>query len=142
MRRRTIGYIVVGAIGLAAAVWLGVGLYQAGLAQGAIAEGSEIVVGRGYPYYPGFYGFGVIGIMFRALFALLFFGLVARLFFFRTWAHHRGWHGPGSGGDEWQGPGRFGPGGPRGEEFRRRVETHLAEWHERVHAEPDETLES
>jgi hypothetical protein len=128
VNRRTIGILILSVLGLALAAWLGVGLYQAGYVQGAAAEGSEIVIGHGYPY-PGPYGIGVIGIMFKAFFALLFFGLLAKLFFFRPWAHHHG-HGPGRMG--------FGPGGPRHEEFRNRMEQHLTEWHDQAHAVPEQ----
>ncbi len=127
MRIRTIGIVVLIVLGLAVAGGIGTSLFQAGYAQGVAADGAELVVGRGY-YYPGLYGFGVIGIMLKALFALLLFGLFARLFFFRGFMRHG--RGP------WM-HGEHGPHGDRREEFRSRMEDHLAEWHDRAHAEPD-----
>jgi hypothetical protein len=134
MNRRTIGIILLSVLAIAGLTWAGFGLYEAGVVHGAAAEGSDIVVGRGYHYYPGFYGIGVIGIMFRAFFALLFFGLLARLFFFRPWAHYGGHRGPGG----------FGPGGPRHDEFRNRIDEHLTEWHDAAHsgAEQDSVEET
>lgn len=142
MRSRRIGVFILVVLGLGLAASAGYGLYQAGYTQGLTAEGAEIVVGRGY--YPGLYGFGVIAIMFKALFAFLLFGLLAKLFFFRRWAHRGYWaaEGPGQGG-----PGHAGPGGwsgPRKEEFRSRMESHLEDWHRKAHGEvgedkPDES---
>lgn len=117
MRRRTIGLVLVSVLGVAALAWLGFGLFQAGYVEGAASEGAEIIIGRG-AYLPGLYGFGVIGIMFKALFALLFFGLIARLFFFRPWAHTGHGHGRGV---------------ARHEGFRSRMDEHLTEWHRQAH---------
>lgn len=91
--------------------------YQAGFANGAIAEG--IVPGEGfdpgegnYPPYRGYYplaGFGFFGfgrLLFGLFFFFLFFGVIRRLLFFPYWMRNggrrgmRGWKG-GPWHDHW-----------------------------------------
>ena len=125
MRGRVVGGVLLALLIAAALGALGTGLYQAGVDAGLASTGSEIVVQQPrvlpgvYPYY----GFGVFGIVFRALFVLVFVGLIARLFLFGRWARPGGhWKG----GSHWSAEHR--------EDFRHRMEDHLSTWHERAHA--------
>lgn len=116
-------------------VSLGVGVYQAGIAQGIVDAGrypaAAAVPVAGY----GWQGPGFFGILFGIFFLLLVFGLI-RAAFFRGrydgpgWGHHgHGW-GPG-----WsKGPGS-GDGGR--ESWREERDRRIADLHKRLHEEGD-----
>jgi hypothetical protein len=114
-RRRVIGTIALTLLTLAIVGSLGVGIYQAGYEHGLIGSTSEIAVTPRAigPYYGG------IALVFKALFAFLFLGFIAKVFFFRR-MHHSG---------DWRG---------RREEFRSRMDEHLTEWHTKVHGGNDD----
>jgi hypothetical protein len=99
---------------------LGYGIYQAGFEQGALGSGADLVESQG-PVGP--YIYGGIALVFKALFAFVFIGFIAKLFFFRRMVHHGGPRG------DWQG---------RREEFKARMDEHLTEWHTRAHGEEGE----
>ena len=90
-------------------VGVGVGIYQAGVAQGVVDAGRlpagavVPVAGYGYGYGWGFHGFGFLGLLFPILFLFLIFGLVRAAF-----GRGRHW-GPGWGGRGYWGKG-YGPG--------------------------------
>lgn len=89
--------------------------YQAGFADGAIAEGiaapalttadGDQIVYRGYYPHWGFGFFGIGRLFFGLLFFFLFFGLIKRLLFFPMWAGR----GRGYGPRHWKGPWGYGP---------------------------------
>lgn len=110
MRGRAFGAVfgsllLAGLLGLA-----GWSVYQAGYREGLVENAGEVVV-RGYGYFPGF------GIFFGLLFLFLIFGLISRVFFWRTWRggphrlHSKDWSGV--------------EGSP--------MERRLSEWHEKAH---------
>jgi hypothetical protein len=116
-------------------VSLGVGVYQAGIAQGIVDAGrypaAAAVPVAGY----GWQGPGFFGILFGIFFLFLIFGLI-RAAFFRGrddgpgWGHHGyGW-GPGWG----KGPG---PGGAGPEAWREERDRRIADLHKRLHEEGD-----
>jgi hypothetical protein len=120
------GLIVIGVI-----VSIGVGVYQAGIAQGIVDAGrypaAAAVPVAGY----GWHGPGIFGILFGIFFLFLIFGLIRAAFsrgrdYGPGWGHGYGWgpgwsKGPGSGG---------GPEGWREERDRR-----IADLHRRLHDE-------
>jgi hypothetical protein len=115
MRRTMVIGLVL--IAILAAVGIGVGAYNAGVAEGLQQDGQVVrVVGPGYG--PGFgFPFGLI------LFPLFVVGIVLLL----RGAFWRGrWGGRGYG--PW-GPGRPGPWGPGGPQ-------RFEEWHRRQHEQP------
>ena len=128
------GLIVVGIL-----VGIGVGIYDAGVAQGVVQaghvpEGAAVpVAGYGYGYGWGFHGFGFLGLLFPILFLFLIFGLVRAAFW-----RGRGW-GPGWGGRGYwgkgYGPGFGGPGSP--EAWREERDRQIADLHRRLHEEED-----
>ena len=117
--RRGMGILIL-LLAILGAVAIGVGAYNAGLAEGVEQSGREVVrvIGPGYGY--GFFPFGFI------LFPLLFFGLfflLGRLLWRGRWGDHPHPH--------W-GPGPYGKGPSRFEEWHRRQ-------HEGTGDRPDET---
>jgi hypothetical protein len=115
-------------------VSLGVGVYQAGIAQGIVDAGrypaAAAVPVSGY----GWQGPGFFGILFGIFFLFLIFGLI-RAAFFRGrydgsgWGHHGyGW-GPGWSKDAGSG------GGP--EAWREERDRRIADLHRRLHEEGD-----
>ncbi len=116
MRRNVIGAILATILVLGALGAAGYGVYQLGYQQGLVETGAQVVV-NGPGYYPGLWGFGVFGLLFRVIFLFLVFGLIARLVFGRRrW----GW-GPGP----YRGRGYDGHDSP--------MEHRLDEWHQRMH---------
>lgn len=122
------GLVVVGIL-----VGLGVGVYQAGIAQG-IVDAGRYPAGAGVPVagYGWHGGPGIFGILFGIFFLFLVFGLI-RAAFFRSrgvgpgWGHRGygyGW-GPGWTGGEGSGEG---PDAWRAERDRR-----MADLHRRLH---------
>jgi hypothetical protein len=117
---------------------IGVGIYQAGVAQGVIdagrfPAGAPVPVGGYDNGYHG--GFGFLGLLFPLLFLFIVFGLIRAAFGRgRGWGHHgygRGYgYGPrwGGGWDKGDGPEGSGPDGWRDERNRR-----MAELHRRLH---------
>lgn len=108
------GLIVVGIL-----VAVGVGIYQAGVAQGVIDAGrfpaGAAVPVAGYDGYRGGGGFGILGLLFPLFFLFLIFGVLRAIF-----GHRRGWgHGYG-----------YGRGWDRGPGDR---EQFVAEMHRRLH---------
>jgi len=126
MNGRAIVSFVVGIL-----VGVGVGIYQAGLAQGVIDAGrlpaGAVVPVAGYGYGYGFHGFGFLGLLFPILFLFLIFGLVRAAF-------GRGRHyGPGWGGRGYWGKG-YAPGmGP--DAWREERERQISDLHRRLHDE-------
>jgi hypothetical protein len=114
MRRARV--IVVALLVALAGVAIGVGAYHAGLTNGLTqaghAERVVRVVGPGYGF--------PFGLLLFPLFLLAFFALA------RTARWGRRWDGPGGGPH-----GRFGPGGPWGDDRRAMLE----DWHRRQHEE-------
>ena len=104
----------------------GIGLYRIGYTHGVVASaavegGIERPLRDGF-MYPRLWAYGFMpfgfhrgpsllgmffGLLFFGGFMLLLAGLIARLFFFRKWAHGPGGHGPYP---DWKKP-RRGPGG-------------------------------
>ena len=131
MNGRAIVSFVVGLIVVGILVGVGVGIYQAGLAQGVIDAGrlpaGAVVPVAGYGYGYGFHGFGFLGLLFPILFLFLIFGLVRAAF-------GRGRHyGPGWGGRGYWGKG-YGPGmGP--DAWREERERQISDLHRRLHDE-------
>jgi len=131
-----IGLIVVGIL-----VGVGVGIYQAGIAQGVVEAGripaGAVVPVAGYGYGWGFHGgFGFLGILFPILFLFLIFGLV-RAAFGRGRHYGPGWGGRGYWGKGY-GPGFGGPGGPGGAGFdswREERDRQISDLHKRLHDE-------
>lgn len=124
------GLIVLGVV-----VSLGVGVYQAGLAQGIVDAGrypaAAAVPVAGY----GWHGPGIFGILFGIFFLFLIFGLI-RAAFSRGRGYGSGWghHGYGNGyGPGWgKGPGSMEP-GP--EAWREERDRRIADLHRRLHEE-------
>ena len=131
MNGRAIVSFLVGLIVVGILVGVGVGIYQAGLAQGVLDAGrlpaGAVVPVAGYCYGWGFHGFGFLGLLFPILFLFLIFGLVRAAF-------GRGRHyGPGWGGRGYWGKG-YGPGiGPDG--WREERERQISDLHRRLHDE-------
>ncbi len=128
------GLVVVGILG-----GIGVGIYDAGVAQGVaqagrLPEGAAVpVAGYGYGYGWGFHGFGFLGLLFPLLFLFLIFGLIRAAF-----GRGRGW-GPGWGGRGYwgkgYGPGVYGPGFGGPEAWREERDRQISELHRRLHDE-------
>jgi len=101
---------------------LGFGLWNSGYQQGLVETvdaTTEVVVTT--PYYPGYYGFGVFGLIFKIFFAFLFFGLIFKFLF--GWRHWRGYqNGPGA--------------GPRHDHYRSTMEDRMKRWHDEAHGTP------
>jgi hypothetical protein len=128
-----LGLIVVGIL-----VGVGVGIYQAGIAQGVVEAGripaGAVVPVAGYGYGWGFHGgFGFLGILFPILFLFLIFGLV-RAAFGRGRHYGPGWGGRGSWGKGY-GPGFGGPGGPGFDAWREERDRQISDLHRRLHEE-------
>ena len=121
---------VAGLIVLGLLVGLGVGVYQAGVAQGIVDAGrfpaGATVPVAGY----GWHGPDFFGIVFGLFFVFILFGIIRAAFSGgrgggRGWGHHGygpGWgkpYGPGDGPDSWRGD----------------RDSRIAEWHRRLHDE-------
>jgi hypothetical protein len=123
------GIVVVGVL-----VGLGVGVYQAGIAQG-IVDAGRYPAGAGVPVagYGWNGGPGIFGILFGIFFLFLIFGLIRAAFsrgrgWGPGWGHHGYGYGPGWGRGE--GADERGPDAWREERDRR-----LADLHRRLHEE-------
>ena len=123
------GLVVVGVL-----VGLGVGVYQAGIAQGIIDAGrypaAAGVPVAGYGWHGGP---GIFGILFGIFFLFLIFGLLRAAF-----SRGRG-YGPGWGHGYGYGPGwGRGPGGEAGPDaWREERDRRIADLHRRLHEEGD-----
>lgn len=133
MRGSAVFRALAAVVGVLLLAGLGVGIYQAGVAQG-LAEAGRAPMGTVVPYYGyGFHpwglGFGLFGFVWFVLVVLLLVSLVRFAFGGRG-----GWGGSGRGG--WGPGGGWDPrgfaGGP-GDERRRRLE----ELHRELHEEAD-----
>jgi hypothetical protein len=125
------GRLIAGLVLIAVLVFIGVGVYNAGVTAGLAETGSAVASGAPVVYYPGPYvghpwgwggGFGFFGIFFWILGIFLIFGLIRAAFGFGRW---------GRGGRDWgnhHGPGGYG--GPR---------QHLEDWHRQAHEAGGET---
>jgi len=138
MNGRAIVSFLVGLLFVGILVGVGVGIYQAGVAQGVVDAGRlpagavVPVAGYGYGYGWGFHGFGFLGLLFPILFLFLIFGLV-RAAFGRGRHWGPGWGGRGYWGKGY-GPGFGGPGsGP--EAWREERERQISDLHRRLHEE-------
>ncbi len=130
MNGRTILTIVLGLVLAAVFVGVGVGIYDAGVAQG-ILDAGRVPAGQPVPgaYYGwGFHGFGFLGLIFPILFILLLIG-IARAAFGRG----RAWGPVGRGG--------WGPGHGLGDpgSWKAERERYIADVHRRLHDEADQT---
>ena len=121
------GLIVVGIL-----VGVGVGIYQAGLAQGVVDAGrfpaGAAVPVAGYGYGWGFHGGGFFGLLFGIFFLFLIFGLIRAAF-----GRGRGWR-PGWGGRGYWGTG-YGPGFGGPEAWREERDRQISDMHRRLHEE-------
>jgi len=140
MNGRAIVSFLVGLIVVGILVGVGVGIYNAGIAQGVLEAGRipagavVPVAGYGYGYGWGFHGFGFLGLLFPLLFLFLIFGLV-RAAFGRGRHWGPGWGGRGYWGKGY-GPGFGGPGGPGGmDAWREERERQISDLHRRLHEE-------
>jgi hypothetical protein len=141
MNGRAIVTFLVGLIVVGILAGIGVGIYQAGLAQGVVDAGRlpagavVPVAGYGYGWGWGFHGgFGVFGLLFGIFFLFLIFGLIRAAF-----GRGRGW-GPGWGGRGYwgkgYGPGWGGPGGSMGPDaWREERDRQISDLHRRLHEE-------
>jgi len=135
MNGRAIVSFLVGLIAVGILVGVGVGIYQAGVAQGVVDAGRlpagavVPVAGYGYGYGWGFHGFGFLGLVLPILFLFLIFGLVRAAF-----GRGRGWGGPGWGGRGYWGKG-YGPGAGGPEAWRDERERQISDLHKRLHEE-------
>jgi hypothetical protein len=118
MNGRSFASIIFSLIVVGILVAVGVGIYQAGIAQGVIDAGrfpaGASVPVAGYGYHDG--GFGFLGLLFPLFFLFLIFGLIRAAF-----GHRRGW---GHGYD-------YGSGDTSGRRWDR--EQYVAEMHRRLH---------
>lgn len=139
MNGRAIVTFLLGLLFVGILVGAGVGIYQAGLAQGVVDAGrvpaGAVVPVAGYGYGYGFHGgFGFLGLLFPILFLFLIFGLIRAAF-----SRGRGW-GPGWGGRGYwgkgYGPGFGGPGGSMGPDaWREERDRQISDLHRRLHDE-------
>jgi hypothetical protein len=120
--------IVVGLL-----VSVGVGVYQAGVAQGIVDAGrfpagaAVPVAGPGYGYAHGWHGPGLFGLLLGLFFLFILFNLIRAAFFRgRGWGRHGYGYGPGWGR-------RDGPGGPGS--WRATRDQRIADWHRQLHEE-------
>jgi hypothetical protein len=136
MARGILGFlatlIVVGLL-----VSVGVGVYQAGVAQG-IVDAGRFPAGATVPMAGAHYGYGwhgpdLFGLLIGLLFLFILFRIIGGAFFGwrgRGWGHHGYGYGPGWGRGD--GPGE-GPDGPRS--WREAREQRMADWHRQLHDE-------
>ena len=119
--------IVIGVV-----VSLGVGVYQAGIAQGIVDAGrypaAAAVPVAGY----GWQGPGFFGILFGIFFLFLIFGLIRAAFSRRDYGPGWGHHGYGWGPGWSKGPGS---GGTGPDAWREERDRRMAELHRRLHEE-------
>ena len=126
MDGRSIWRVVFGVVLALLVVGIGVGVYNAGMAQG-MAQVGQVAAGQPavnpaagpYPYYgwgwglhPWGFGFGFLHLLFPLFFFLLIFGLLRAAWGGRRWGGY-----PGGWGD-------------------RRVPPMFEDWHRRAHEEP------
>lgn len=138
MNARGIAGFLLGLVVVGLLVSIGIGAYQAGVAQGVIDAG-RFPVGANVPVagFGAHGGPGIFGILFGIFFLFLLFGLIRAAFW-----RGRGW-GPGWGHGHGDGPGRgrgFGPdaapgAGPDGgpEWWREERDRRIADWHRKLH---------
>jgi len=119
-------------------VSVGVGIYQAGIAQGIVDAGrfpagaNVPVAGAGYGYGYGWHGPDLFGLLIGLFFLFILFGIIRAAFFGgrgRGWGHHGYGYGRGPWGRD------FGPGDDRGdrESWRADRDSRIADWHRRLH---------
>lgn len=123
------GLVVVGIL-----VGLGVGVYQAGIAQG-IVDAGRFPAGAAVPVagYGWHGGPGIFGILFGIFFLFLIFGLL-RAAFSRGRGDGPGWgHGYGYGPGWGRGPG----GEARPDPWREERDRRIADLHRRLHEDGD-----
>jgi hypothetical protein len=131
MNPRGIFSFVLGLVVVGILVGLGVGVYQAGVAQGVVDAGrypaAVAVPVAGY----GWHGPGIFGILFGIFFLFLIFGLLRAAF-----SRGRG-YGPGWGHGYGYGPGwGRGPGGDASPDaWREERDRRIADLHRRLHEE-------
>lgn len=100
MNGRFVLGVLLALVLIAGAIGLGVSAYNAGVAQGMLASGKDVVPSIGvapFPYYYrafGFHPFGFLSCLFPLLFLFLFFGLIRAFVWRGRWGmHHRHWDG-------------------------------------------------
>jgi len=134
---RTVFNLIFGLIVVGILAGVGVGIYNAGIAQGVVEAGrlpAGAVVpaaGYGYGYGWGFHGFGFLGLLFPILFLFLIFGLV-RAAFGRGRHYGPGWGGRGYWGKGY-GPGFGGPGAGGADAWREERDRQISDLHRRLH---------
>ena len=123
------GLLMVGVL-----VGLGLGVYQAGIAQG-IVDAGRYPAGANVPVagYGWHGGPGILGIIFWIFVLFVFFGIL-RAAFSRGRGYGPGWGYSGYGDGPGWGKG-FGEGGP--EAWREERERRMADLHRRLHEEGD-----
>jgi hypothetical protein len=134
MNGRSVARLVLALVVIAGVAFLGVGAYNAGVAQGLAQSGQVVVTPGGYPVGPyiGGYGwghglgFGFFGFLGTLFFIFLLIALLRAAF----GSGRRGWGGPG----RWGGPGGWG--GP-GERARDHWESRVRDIHDDLHRAAD-----
>ena len=130
MNGRTVLNLIFGLVVVGILAGVGVGIYNAGIAQGVVEAGrlpaGAVVPVAGYGW--GFHGFGFLGLLFPILFLFLIFGLVRAAF-----GRGRHW-GPGWGGRGYYGKG-YGPGFGGPDAWREERERQISDLHRRLHEE-------
>jgi hypothetical protein len=128
MKRSVLTTVLITVLAVAALGAMAFGVYQIGFQAGLVDSGAEVVVNRVHDGlravgWGGWgFGFGFFGLIFRILFFVLIFGLIARLVFGpRRW----GW-GPGPYWGGYQGP-------------NHPMEERLTEWHDKAHRGPEQS---
>lgn len=110
---RTFGRALMSLLLIGAIVALGYGVWNSGYQQGLVESvdaATEVIVAP----YPGYYGFGVFGLIFKIFFAFLLFGLLFKVMFgWRRWRHYRTEGGP--------------------EHYRAKMEGRFNRWHDEAH---------
>lgn len=109
---RTFGRALFSLLIIGAIVALGYGVWDAGYQQGLVETADaarEVIVTP----YPGYYGFGVFGLVFKVFLAFLLFGLLFKVLFGRRY---------------WR---RYRMDGP--DHYRAKMESRMERWHDEAH---------
>ncbi len=111
--------LLLGAIGA-----IGFGVWDAGYQRGlveTVETTADVVVAA--PFYPGYYGFGVFGLIFKVFFAFLLFSFLFKIMFGRRYWRRDAGNGHGN--------------------YRSSMEDRMAKWHDEAHGRaPDPDIDS